>query len=757
MRKAKAKAVRFEPIELAMKEGVDRADFETYSAILRDPEARGADRAKATIWASENGLLELGASTGSPADVVTIAAYAPGLPPMGKPSGRARGKSSVPFPPPALMPHDVGAERELLATMASKPEVIPEVLSILDGSDLGQEWHPELFAAIVDLGRQGDPVEASKLAEHAGRGRSAEDRAEILAAIVSVFASVVDTVKFRMVAEGLRRNSRLRHVQREASALVSDVSRGLSDRELSSRIESRIASLVGLDDDSTWQEPELEGAEPTVPFPLDVLPASLVALIKDGAKTYPCPPDFIAAPALVAVGAAIGRSVLLQVKSSWLQPANLWVAVVADSGTAKSHALEAALDPITVINKELYIEHLEEKMKAEMEKANADTLKRLGKSSVKAGDKKTAAGKPIKMGEAPPARRISVRNVTFESLGPILQDNPRGLINVQDELSGLIAGMNQYKGGSGNDRDNWLSLYNGTPFDSDRKGQDRCYAPNPFMAIAGNVVPGKLSLMADQFQGKEVVDGFVDRFLYAFPEPVKFEFHWRGLEDANVKTWRTALKRLWNRGLAIDQHGFERPHVRKLSAAARKPYEKWIVEHMGETERSDFNPRLRPAWSKFCGHLPKLILILHELHWACGKKEADVETIDAATVQRAIKVCEYFKAHFRKVLAAMVGGIEGGADGRAILEWILRKRRPRFTLRELKRDLDRRFDVDPNGLSRGLAWLEARHAIREYEPPRNATGRPAGEAFDVNPRVLLMKPSNEKTYRKGADKTKKRA
>ena len=60
----------------------------------------------------------------------------------------------------------------------------------------------------------------------------------------------------------------------------------------------------------------------------------------------------------------------------------------------------------------------------------------------------------------PPARLIVV-DATVESLAPLLEDNPRGLLMTQDEGVAWVRGMGQYKGGRGGDRQFWLSNWSG--------------------------------------------------------------------------------------------------------------------------------------------------------------------------------------------------------------------------------------------------------------------------------------------------------
>lgn len=62
----------------------------------------------------------------------------------------------------------------------------------------------------------------------------------------------------------------------------------------------------------------------------------------------PCPPDFIAAAALVALGSIIGARCAIKPKGrdSWLIVPNLWGGIVGDPSAKKSPAWGAALKPL---------------------------------------------------------------------------------------------------------------------------------------------------------------------------------------------------------------------------------------------------------------------------------------------------------------------------------------------------------------------------------------------------------------------------
>ncbi|CAN0371996.1 unnamed protein product, partial [Ectocarpus sp. 4 AP-2014] len=82
------------------------------------------------------------------------------------------------------------------------------------------------------------------------------------------------------------------------------------------------------------------------PFPTDALPGAFRAFVEQTAETIGCDASYLALPLLAGAASAIGNSRRIQLKVGWDEPAILWTAIVGDSGTMKSPALEAALKPV---------------------------------------------------------------------------------------------------------------------------------------------------------------------------------------------------------------------------------------------------------------------------------------------------------------------------------------------------------------------------------------------------------------------------
>src|SRR5574340_884118 len=79
-----------------------------------------------------------------------------------------------------------------------------------------------------------------------------------------------------------------------------------------------------------------------------LLPEVLRGWVLDEADRMQCPPDFVAAGALTALGAIIGARCAIKPKArdSWLVVPNLWGGIVGLPSAKKSPAIGAALKPL---------------------------------------------------------------------------------------------------------------------------------------------------------------------------------------------------------------------------------------------------------------------------------------------------------------------------------------------------------------------------------------------------------------------------
>lgn len=82
-----------------------------------------------------------------------------------------------------------------------------------------------------------------------------------------------------------------------------------------------------------------------------MLPEPIRTFVLQGAAALDCDPAYLALPALSGVASLIGNSRVIRLKRTWNEVAVIWTCVVADSGTLKSPAVSAVLNPLYKLQK----------------------------------------------------------------------------------------------------------------------------------------------------------------------------------------------------------------------------------------------------------------------------------------------------------------------------------------------------------------------------------------------------------------------
>jgi hypothetical protein len=380
-------------------------------------------------------------------------------------------------------------------------------------------------------------------------------------------------------------------------------------------------------------------------FPLSVLPPTMRRLVEESAASIDCPPDFIAVPMLATLGSAVGNSYVLRIKRGYVQGAAIFSAIVADPGEKKSPAFQAATGPAWKREMKLKREH-DEKIKDYLHKKG-----RWEAEKKKAG----AEGQPVPPPPEEPLReRAVVEDPTIEALIERLEENPRGLLLSRDELSGWVRGMDQYRSGKGGDRQFYLSVWSNSSTSVDRKSgrKKSITVPRPFVCVTGTIQPNVLSEMKN---GRD--DGFMDRFIYCYPDPVSSRDNDFEISDEAVDGYQRLYDRLCDLGMRMDENEEPAPNQLGFTPEAKKVWRKESNSLREEMEHPLFPASLRGSWSKLEAYLARLSLILTlarimdqensppEEHWAVEEQD----------IKAAAELISYFKAHARRVYAKLYG------------------------------------------------------------------------------------------------------
>ncbi len=359
-------------------------------------------------------------------------------------------------------------------------------------------------------------------------------------------------------------------------------------------------------------------------------------------------------------------------------------------GDGKSPAVSVVAGPMRRIDQASFDEW-------EAERIRYQVVSEEYQQATKAGKSKDSEGlaTPLKKPTPPVIKRAVVGDITIESMDGIMEQNPRGLLQVLDEASSLMTSMNQYRGGKGSDRQWYMSTWSGEPRTVDRKGNAEnipIRVPHPFLGIVGGIVPDMVGSFCDE-RGRH--DGFIDRFLFTYPDPVP-KSGWReeGIPDDAVVEWSKIITRLHTAPMSVGSPGV--PQVVHFSPDGRTAWGEIIDAHHAEQRTAGFPASLSGPWAKLEQYAGRLVLVLHMLELAADSSRdmSTIPEVSCDTVRNAALLLSYLKSHTRRVHEAMKArarGEEGSDEVQTILNWIFRRQSKSFARRDLTRDLGGTF------------------------------------------------------------------
>ena len=357
----------------------------------------------------------------------------------------------------------------------------------------------------------------------------------------------------------------------------------------------------------------------------------------------------LAMAALAVCSSAISDEIKVKVKrhDNWTESARLWVGLIGAPSMKKSPILNAAVRPLRSIDAGLMRSYMSKR-------AEYDAL----------------SPKERKAAKCPPQERRMIMDSTIEAAQEVLRDSPRGVLSVQDELSGWFGAMDKYAPGKGAmaDRGFWLQAFNGGPYSLNRVSRGACYIPNCSIGLLGGVQPEPIRAIANDTHD----DGLIQRLI-----PVVLRPGTLGRDvpaDEAVERYDRLIERLdvmrpptkqgaiasdeWNQPLEFDEQ----------AKTIREGMEAEHLELVGALE--GISPKLAAHFGKHDGLFARLCVL-----WQCVETEQG--TIPAALIGGATadRVARFMREYIRPSAIAFYAGLLGMSAGHedlvSLAAWIV--------------------------------------------------------------------------------------
>ncbi len=175
----------------------------------------------------------------------------------------------------------------------------------------------------------------------------------------------------------------------------------------------------------------------------------------------------------------------------------------------------------------------------------------------------------------------------------------------------------------------------------------------PFVALVGSIQPGILSELKNHRD-----DGLLDRFLYAYPDPMPSRWSDDEIAVETVALYGSLYDGLNDLHMDLDESGEPAPQSLQFTASAKELFVAEVDSLREEMEVPGFPEHLRGPWSKLEAYLARLSLIL-ALVRIVGEQDVaspfPAEEVTEGDVRAAAELVVYFKSHARRVHARLHG------------------------------------------------------------------------------------------------------
>lgn len=491
--------------------------------------------------------------------------------------------------------------------------------------------------------------------------------------------------------------------------------------EPAAEADEPLFGLGGADDDPA------EGVEPVDLFatsdpaelgapPPHSLPDTIEAWARCEARRKGVSTAFASAAALGVLAAAIGSSLMIRPRlhdTGWVEPASLWVALIAGPGRGKSPVIAAAVEPLAQLDRERW----QADSAAHARWAAADAAHR----------RKRDPGPPP--GPEPLIRRSLVDDATLERQVRIHADNPRGLLRAPDELRGLFASLGAYKKNAEGDRTSMLRLFEGRRVVVDRvgsgpSGPTSIRAEHALMGIVAGTQPDKIrDVAADLGQ-----DGMLQRFTFVLDDGVERDGVDEAPDERAGEDYRAVV-----RYLATAEHGAAKIVAQTGEARAL------LAEALRAMRRLGDLPGASEAWRGHVEKWPKLLhriaLVFHAVRHveAGGTVLADVP-LDADTARQAVAYGWFLMRHSLRFYETFVGESAVTGEARTVAAHMLLHPERKVWNRRDVYQAQRTLRGEKNGRALQAAMRELENLGWATAMERDVEG---AKRWAVNPRVHI--------------------
>lgn len=375
------------------------------------------------------------------------------------------------------------------------------------------------------------------------------------------------------------------------------------------------------------EHPKIEHLE----FPLDIFPPHLKMYIQHSNEKLMLNVDFMAGAMLWMTSVIIGNSIKIKAKKGWIESAVVFISLVGKAGLGKTPSVNNIIAPLKKINKKRIEDYFLKYQKYEQ------YLELTKKEQVNVI--------PV---EKPKRKQLIASDTTIEALINLHNESKNAIGINKDELDGWFKDMNKYREGS--DKQQWLSIWSNESIIVNRLSRNDLYINSPFISVLGGIQP---EILDQQFTSENISSGFIDRFLFCYPQNLKAEkYNEQDLGDDLIdwyETTITSMNDVINSLIKKDDDNEIIPFIVDMSDECRAEWIR-IFDSYSDLQNSENEPEMfKSMISKIKIYIPRFALILFFLDCFFYKKDIKLTKISVENILNADRLAKYFISQFKKI------------------------------------------------------------------------------------------------------------
>ena len=339
-----------------------------------------------------------------------------------------------------------------------------------------------------------------------------------------------------------------------------------------------------------------------------IFPDAIKSFANEAALAVGANLSYVQMAILISFSTAIGSKVKCRIKKGWEESAMIWIIIIGEPGSKKTPALNKGLLPIFNLQK---------------------------------GFAKLPTKTPIE-DEEYKLKTLVVTDSTIESLSQILYLNEHGVLLFKDEAMSWIGGFNLYKsGGSGNELEQYLSIFSSQVIIITRKSKPIVQINNPFVSFIGGIQVDRLDELANMKS-----TGFPDRILFSYAEFEKIKHSEHELSEEVSNRYEEMVHYVYS-----TQEKLTEDRIIPFTQEAKTAWDSWHVTFCESMNAENLPSSVISIMSKLEAYSLRFALIL-EYMWQSEKREG-VEVINVKSVNGAIELVNYFLVHAEKTFSSV--------------------------------------------------------------------------------------------------------